>query len=276
MFQYFDKIVKGTEREDSLIIIQNLKSMIGTNFSFLNYYKEIPVSYDAKLVNVDNEMAEFEVHEYQAKVITLEHKALIRAHEKFSFREDMIGEAFYVNAARKKVILCNFGYAKIRSDMRRFVRVVLDRSLEAEMIVAEDIIKGSIKDISLGGASISVMSKEQLPPGLDINVFLKLPDIANGSVHEVGVTATVIKVVGTKPPITVFWNSTRKNTPSSRYPIISTSAKSKSSKSSKSKHCNPASSRCPLCRHFLAAVLYFCAALPCHPVGMVCSVFLTY
>jgi PilZ domain len=204
MFQYFDKIVKGTEREDSLVVIQNLKEMIGTSFSFLNYYKEIPVSYDAKLVNVDNEMAEFEVHEYQAKVIALEHKALIRSHEKFSFREDMFGEAFYVNVARKKVILCNFGYAKIRSDMRRFVRVVLDRPLEAELIVEDDILKGSIKDISLGGASINVASREQLPQGLDINMFLKLPDISNGSIHEVGVTATVIKVTGDDAPYNCF------------------------------------------------------------------------
>jgi hypothetical protein len=204
MFQYFDKIVKGTEREDSLVIIQNLKEMVGNSFSFLNYYKEIPVSYDAKLVNVDNEMAEFEVHEYQAKVINLEHKALIRSHGKFSFREDMFGEAFYVNVARKKVILCNFGYAKIRSDMRRYVRVVLDRPLEAEMIVAEDILKGSIRDISLGGASIHVTSKEQLPPGLDINMFLKLPDIANGMMHEVGVTASVIKVTGDEAPYNCF------------------------------------------------------------------------
>jgi hypothetical protein len=202
MIQYFDKIVKGTEREDSLVIIQNLKEMVGTSFSFLNYYKEIPVSYDAKLVNVDNEMAEFEVHNYQAKVIAMEHKALIRSHEKFSFRDDVIGEAFYVNVARNKVILCNFGYAKIRSDMRRFVRVLLDRPVEADMIVEEVVIKGSVKNLSLGGASIDIASMEQLPSGIDINIILKLPDISSGSIHEVGITATVIKVSGDDAPYT--------------------------------------------------------------------------
>jgi hypothetical protein len=202
MIQYFDKIVKGTEREDSQVIVQNLKEMVGASFSFLNYYKEIPVSYDAKLVNVDNEMAEFEVHDYQAKVISLEHKALIRSHNKFSFREDVFGEAFYVNVARKKVILCNFGYAKIRSDMRRFVRVLLDRPLEADLMVAEDILKGSVKNLSLGGASIDVMSKELLPGGLDINIFLRLPDISGGPIHEVGVSATVVKVTGEDAPYT--------------------------------------------------------------------------
>ena len=202
MIQCFDKIVKGTEREDSLVILQNLKGMVGMSFSFLNYYKEIPVSYDATLVNVDNEMAEFEVHEYQAKVIALEHRALIRSHERFSFRDDMVGEAFYVNVARKKVILCKFGYAKINSDMRRYVRVLLDRPLEADMIVETDILKGSVRNLSLGGASINVESKEQLPRGLDINMFLKLPDISGGSIREVGVTATVVNVIGDDAPYT--------------------------------------------------------------------------
>lgn len=71
-FSYYDDVVRGSEREDGLLIVQFLKGMVGQTFSFLNYYKEIPVSFDARLVSVENEMAEFEVHEYQAKVISFE------------------------------------------------------------------------------------------------------------------------------------------------------------------------------------------------------------
>lgn len=202
MFKCFDKIVKGTAREDSLVILQNLKKMVGTDLTFLNYYKEMPVSYDARLVDVDNEMAEFEVHEYQAKAIAQEHRALIRANDGLSFREDMVGEAFYVNVARKRVILCNFGYARINSDMRRYVRVLLDRTIEADLIVEPDMLKGSVKNLSLGGASIDVDSMELLPRGIDINIFLKLPDISNGSIREVEVGATVINVTGDAAPYT--------------------------------------------------------------------------
>ena len=67
MFQYYDKAVRGTENEDKLVILQFLSGMIGQTFSFLNYYKEIPVSYDSTLLSVENEMAEFAIHEYQAK-----------------------------------------------------------------------------------------------------------------------------------------------------------------------------------------------------------------
>jgi len=202
VFQYYDKVVRGTEREDMQVILQFLQGMIGQTFSFLNYYKEIPVSYDATLLSIENEMAEFSVHEYQAKVVNLEKKTLIHSHPLNSFPEDMIGEAFYVSSAKKRVILCNFGYAHIRSDMRKFVRVLLDNPIEADLLFEEDIIKGNVNDISLGGAAVSIQTADLLVPGLDINVFLKLPELNGNSRQEVGLSATIVKVVGTCAPYT--------------------------------------------------------------------------
>lgn len=185
-----------------LVILQFFKEMIGQQFSFLNYYKEIPVSYDATLLSVENEMAEFAVHEYQAKVITMEKKTLIHSHAMSPFPEDMYAEAFYVSSAKKRVILCNFGYSHIRSDMRRFVRVQLDRPVEAELLFEDDLVKGSVKDLSLGGAAISVMSIEHLEQGHDVNMFLKLPEFHSTNVREVGMSATIAKVVGESAPFT--------------------------------------------------------------------------
>ncbi len=200
VFSYFDKAVRGTEREDMLVILQFFKGMIGQQFSFLNYYKEIPVSYNATLLSVENEMAEFAVHEYQAKVITMEKQALIYSHAKSPFPEDLIGEAFYVSSVKKRVILCNFGYAHIRSGLRRFVRVLLDEPIDAELQLEYDFLKGDIKDISLGGAAISVMSIEHLVPGLDINLLMRLPGLAGNAKFEVVMSATIIKVVGEAAP----------------------------------------------------------------------------
>lgn len=202
VFQCYDKAVRGTEREDMLVILQFLQGMIGKQFSFLNYYKEIPVSYDATLLSVENEMAEFSIHEYQAKVINMEKKTLIYSHPKSAVPEDMIGEAFYVSSAKKRVVLCNFGYARIRSDMRKFVRVLLDNPIEAELLFEGDILKGNVVDLSLGGAAISIESGDLLLPGLDVNLFLKLPGLNGGSRVEVGMGATIVKVAGTSAPFT--------------------------------------------------------------------------
>jgi hypothetical protein len=204
MIQYFDTVTRGTASEDSLVIIQFLSGMIGQRFTFLNYYKEIPVSYDATLLSVENEMAEFEVHDYQAKVINIEKRALIYSHEKSPFKEDMVGEAFYVNIAKKRVVLCRFRHAKIWSDRRRFVRVMIDKSVSADLIFNEDIISGHIKDISLGGVAMSVNSSELLVPNAVANMFLKLPDIQTGTIIEVGLSATVVKIEGDAAPFTCY------------------------------------------------------------------------
>jgi hypothetical protein len=202
MLQYFDKIVRGSEHEDNLLIIQFLKSMIGKKFSFLNYYKEIPVSYDATLLGVENEMAEFEIHEYQAKVINLDRKTLIYSHKDSSVKEDIFCEAFYINVPKKRVILCKFEYSRIRSTLRRFVRVILGKSVEADLIVENDILPAQIRDVSLGGASAQVGSCELLTQGLTLNVFLKLPDISTGAIIEVGTSASIVKIYGDSEPFT--------------------------------------------------------------------------
>jgi hypothetical protein len=176
--------------------------MIGKRLSLLNYYKELPVSYDARLLSVENEMAEFEVHEYQAKVIDIERKTLIYADEKNGFRDDIYSEVFYVSTAKKRVILCKFGYAKILSNMRRYVRVRLDRPVHAELILEGSIIQGGVKDISLGGAALNVMTSEHLEAGINLNLFLKIPDISSEAIVEVGMSATVVAVSGDVAPFT--------------------------------------------------------------------------
>ncbi len=202
MFQYYDKAIRGNEKEDGPVILQFMKGMIGQKFSFLNYYKEVPISYEAILLNVENEMAEFSVHEYQAKVINLEKMTLIHSHPRNAFPEDMIGEVFYVDSASKCVILRNFGYSRIRSSMRRYVRVLLDRYVEAELVFERDILIGNVKDISLGGVALRTMSVGLLVPGLDVNMFLKLPDTNGKPLLEVGMCATILKVVGADAPFT--------------------------------------------------------------------------
>ena len=196
-FSYYDKVVRGTEREDGLVIFQFLKQMVGQTFSFLNYYKEIPVSYDARLLSIENEMADFEIHEYQAKVIALEKKVLIRSHEKSSLDEDMVGEAFYVNVARKRVILTKFHYARIRSDLRRFVRVCLEgRRADVDIYVGEDIVPASVIDISLGGVALRLCGEAaSLAVGQEVNLILKLESPDDHSFKEIGVAATVVKMV---------------------------------------------------------------------------------
>lgn len=202
MYQYYDKIVKGAEQEDTRVIIQSLAGMIGEKFSFLNYYKEIPVSYEATLLNVENEMAEFAIHEYQAKVINIERKTLIHSHPKAPFKDDMVGEVFYVNSSKKRVILSRFAYAHIYSQMRQFVRVFLESPVEADIKFEGGLVKGNIKSLSVGGVAMETMSSDSLVPGLDVDILLRLPDLNCNAVVQVAIGAKVLRVVGENAPFT--------------------------------------------------------------------------
>lgn len=202
-FTYYDKVIRGTEHEDGLVIIQFLKGMVGQTFSFLNYYKEIPVSYDARLISVENEMAEFEIHEYQAKVIALEKKVLIRAHANSSVSDDLVGEVFYVNTARKKAILTRFHYAKIHSDLRRFVRVCLDgRRADVDIYLDDDIISASVRDISLGGVALKLSNATGIEPGKEVNLILKLEAHEDASLREIGAACIITRLLGSAPDYT--------------------------------------------------------------------------
>lgn len=204
-FAYFDKVVRGTETEDNLVILQFLKGMIGQTFSFLNYYKEIPVSYDARLLSVENGMAEFEIHEYQAKTISIEKKTLIRTHPKSPTPDDLVGDVFYVNVTRKRVVLTNFHYARIRSDLRRFVRVCLDgHRADADLHCGNEIIPAAVRDISLGGVALRLATNmpPDIEPDTEVNLILKLESQDPSSLCEIGVAGTVTKIMGDSPNLT--------------------------------------------------------------------------
>lgn len=202
MSTHYVHVIKGTELEDTRVILQFLKGMVGQRFSLLNYFKQIPVSFDAVLLNVENQMAEFAIHEYQSKAIERERKALIRAHAKSPFREDIVGEAFYVSAIKKRAILCKFWYANNLAGMRRFVRVQLDKPVEADLVCDDEVLKGYIKVMSLGGAALELPSCGSLLTGTEINLYLKLPDLTSTTVVETSLNATVVKATSEETPCT--------------------------------------------------------------------------
>lgn len=202
MNSHYNKIIKGTEHEDGLVIAQALKGMVGNTFTLLNYYKELPFTYSARLINIENDMAEFELHELQAKLISRDHKTIIRAHSKMSIREDILGEVFYVNVARKTAILCKFCYVRVNSDDRKYVRVLLDKPIGADIITDDMVVNGVIRNISLGGGYLESDESCHFSPGDEITIILRLSDITTGEIREIAVPGTLIKILNDTSPIT--------------------------------------------------------------------------
>lgn len=149
-------------RTDSEEIIQVFSDMaagkIPCDLKLLNYYREIPVSYNARVVNVTRDRVEFKIHQNQALVMKLDKHTLIKSSH---FHKNLGVHCFsaYTNVNKEVAILTRFAYAQIKAERRSAVRVTVSPALSVVFTGSESEISGSILDISTNGLSV-VTNKE--------------------------------------------------------------------------------------------------------------------
>lgn len=135
----------------------------------VNYYHEIPVSYEATISSIDNNSIELSVHENQAMVIKHDNSTLIKS---MHFPKDLAVHCYaaYVNALKKIVILHSFAYAQIRAERREAVRVSVPQRIQVTFSYESISIIGTMVDISVTGISVcSVVN-----PAIDPNQMVQL------------------------------------------------------------------------------------------------------
>jgi hypothetical protein len=117
----------------------------------LNYYELLPISYDASIKSIDNNLAELTVHKNQAFIMAKEQMTIIRSAH---FRHDAIASVFAVKIERELAFLTNFSYVKLHADHRRHVRVNMGGRLVATFQSGALTINGTVFDLSVGGMAI--------------------------------------------------------------------------------------------------------------------------
>lgn len=125
------------------------------DLKLLNYYNEVPVSYDSTITTVDQDRVELMVHEHQALIITHDNGTLITSKH---FHNGLLGvhcHAAQVNVLKKTAILHNFAYALIRAKRREDVRVKVRGILPARFSYGNVTIEGDMVDISNNGIAIN-------------------------------------------------------------------------------------------------------------------------
>jgi len=78
----------------------------------LNYFRQIPVSYGAGVLTVEEASAEFSVHQIQSVVISLEKITVLKSRH---FPRDVIAQVNYVNVGKSQIVLSGFSYALVRA-----------------------------------------------------------------------------------------------------------------------------------------------------------------
>ena len=148
-------------KSDNASIIKVFSDMatgrIKNDLRLLNYYNEIPVSYNAAIIGVESDSVELKIHSHQAVLMKLDSFTLIKSTH-FHKELGVHGMAFYVNIQKEKAILHNFAYAQIRAERREAVRVRLAPPIPATYDDPQCNITGRLLDISETGASLLVES----------------------------------------------------------------------------------------------------------------------
>jgi hypothetical protein len=160
----YQRIVVAGEQEDGGQILATLGAMLSgrltDDLKLVNYFRQIPVSYGARVLTVEESSAELSVHQIQAVVIAMEKVTILKSRH---FPRDVIANVNYVNVEKSKVVLSSFRYALVRADRRMSVRVELSDSVLASFHNEEVSVSGKLYDMSLTGISITVPEDPHLP-----------------------------------------------------------------------------------------------------------------
>lgn len=172
--------VQKDQKEIQKVLQGMLDGRLSNDLKVLNYYKEIPVSYDAKIVHMDEDMLELQVHQHQAVVMCLEKVIFLKSSH---FPHDVVAKVYKSNVAKCIALLHNFSYAQIRAERRRFVRVQISDPINVNFRKFDLTFDGRLIDVSIGG--LSVRSREKIDINLEAAGVLTA-DLPSGALEMPG------------------------------------------------------------------------------------------
>ena len=177
MNDIYQRVQIAGEQEDASQIIATLSLIhagrLGNDIRLVNYFRQIPVSYGAKVLTVEEDSVELSVHQLQAVVIGREKVTILKSRH---FSRDVIANVNYVNVEKSRIVLSSFSYALVRADRRMSVRVELNAPVSASFRAGAKSVSGNLLDLSLTGVSLRVPQDPGLSPSEKGELSLTLPN----------------------------------------------------------------------------------------------------
>jgi len=163
--------------KDEAAIISVLSAIMDNklqnDIKFLNYYRELPVSFAASVVAVDRGVVEMKVHEMQIASMLVQKATFIRS---IHFPHGVIANVLRIRKQRCLAYLTQFSYARIHADQRIYVRVKVSDKIDAAFHNEQHLVRGRIEDISFSGVAIKTPKGSILEENIKGMVSICLPD----------------------------------------------------------------------------------------------------
>ncbi|QWV97805.1 PilZ domain-containing protein [Geomonas nitrogeniifigens] len=194
---FYRPTVQASLEQDSAEILANFKEIIksgsGTRVKLVNYYKGLPISYPATLVEVSGQVLELDVHPQQAVALGLSGRTCIKCG---AFSHTLLADVKDADVRRMTASLHNFSYVDLMVEQRASLRLELDPPCEAEITVSGRKVAARALDVSLGGFSALTPQPTQLGKGDEVLLKVMMPNLLHNTVAPLEVPATVVDVAG--------------------------------------------------------------------------------
>jgi len=171
MPKHYQLVTVADIQKDEESILEILST--GNNrIKLLNYYRELPVSFDGSIDFSDRGVVEMKIHDLQAAAMMIEKEVFIKCK---GLPYDVIAKVMKIRKNTRSAFLTSFHYVIITAERRVCVRVRVSDRYDATFHFNNRLIQGRIEDISFSGLSISTPKGISLEENSTGKVNLALP-----------------------------------------------------------------------------------------------------
>ena len=193
-YVYRTSIRKSVEEDRAEIVAgfrDIIKRGVRVQLRLVNYYKGLPISYPATLVEVNGGLLELDVHPQQAVALEASRRTCLKCSY---FDLPLLAEVKDVDVRRMTASLHKFCYVEIMAEQRVSLRLELEPPCDAEIRTGSGPVEGKVLDISLGGFSIRTPRPCGLTRGAEVPVRVMVPNLLQNSHTPLEANATVINI----------------------------------------------------------------------------------
>jgi len=193
---YYHTKIRSTFDEDRAEILAGfldiIKRGVRVSFRLLSYYKGLPISYPATIVELNNGILELDVHQQQTVAIERTRQVFIKCDY---FDSALLAEVQSTDLRRMTAALKNFRYVDILAERRESLRLELEPQTAAEIIGDATKISGWLYDISLGGFSIRTAGHSPLGKQAEVRLRIQVPNLLQNTLTAIETKARHVESI---------------------------------------------------------------------------------
>lgn len=184
--RYYHTRVRKSVDEDRVRIVATFRDLLKSgslrDFRLVTYYKGLPISYPATVVEISSGVLDLDVHQQQAVALESTQQVFIRCS---SFDSAILADVQNVDVRRMTAALKNFRFVEVMADRRESLRLELEPRTEVGISGAIGTLQGTLSDISLGGCCVRTQKELRMERGTQWNLRLNIPNLLHNSMHSI-------------------------------------------------------------------------------------------